>query len=130
MKTEQIQKIKEIIKELQGDYDFEDVGYFIKDEDLEDVEELEDIMDYIEGLNSDNDITNCEIIYYSNAIKYLTENADNLNESIEIAIEYGYNIEQINSELLASLLMTRNNEDQFIEFLDTLRERLEAEGFE
>ena len=45
-----------------------------------------------------------EIIYYSNAIKYLKENDPSLQESLSIASEYGYDCKSLNSELLATLL--------------------------
>ena len=59
---------------------------------------------------------NVDIIYYSNAIQYLKDHDASLNESIEIAIEYGYTIDKLNSELLASLLASKNVMDEFIEY--------------
>ena len=44
-----------------------------------------------------------EFIYYGNSIKYLMENDASLNESIQMAIDYGFEIEKLNSELLATL---------------------------
>jgi hypothetical protein len=44
-----------------------------------------------------------EIIYYSEAIKYLAREDDSLHESIELATDIGYEIDSINSELLATL---------------------------
>ena len=45
-----------------------------------------------------------EIIYYYNAIKYLAEKDPSLVESLELACDMGYNINDLNSELLATLL--------------------------
>jgi len=45
-----------------------------------------------------------EIIYYNNAVKYLSENDPSLRESLSLAYEQGYNIENLHSELLATLL--------------------------
>ena len=45
-----------------------------------------------------------EIIYYNNAAKYLSENDPSLRESLSLAYEQGYNIENLHSELLATLL--------------------------
>ena len=50
------------------------------------------------------EISEDEIIYYSNAMKYLSENDNSLRESMEIADELGYKPKNINSELLATLL--------------------------
>ncbi|MCP3698104.1 MAG: hypothetical protein GY920_06045 [Aliivibrio sp.] len=44
-----------------------------------------------------------EFIYYGNSIKYLMENDASLNESIQMAIDCGFEIEKLNSELLATL---------------------------
>jgi len=44
-----------------------------------------------------------EFIYYGNSIKYLMENDASLNESIQMAIDCGFKIEELNSELLATL---------------------------
>ncbi len=59
---------------------------------------------------------NVDIIYYSNAIQYLKDHDASLNDSIELAIEYGYTIENLNSELLASLLASKNVIEDFIEY--------------
>lgn len=56
-----------------------------------------------------------EIIYYSRAMKYLSENDNSLNKSLDIAIEYGYKIEQLNSELLATLLHQQKLAEQWYE---------------
>lgn len=61
----------------------------------------------------DNGGFNIEIIYYSNAIQYLKENDSSLSDSIEIALNYGYTLENINSELLASLLASKNAVENF-----------------
>ena len=65
---------------------------------------------------------NIEIIYYSNAIKYLQENDPSLRESLEIAAEYGYEVKNLNSEILASLLKSQNVRDEFLYFRDEINE--------
>ena len=67
-----------------------------------------------EELN-DNGFFHEEIIYYNVAIDYLKENDPSLSESLEIAEEYGYNTENLNSELLASLHASRKKENDFFE---------------
>ena len=69
---------------------------------------------------------NIEIIYYSNAIKYLQENDPSLRESLEIAAEYGYEVKILNSEILASLLKSQNERDEFLEFRDEINEFFES----
>jgi hypothetical protein len=61
----------------------------------------------------DNNGFDIEIIYYFDAIEYLKENDASLMESLSIATEYGYKIEDINSEILASLLASKNAVENF-----------------
>lgn len=75
----------------------------------------------------ENNLLDQEIIYYSNAIEFLKKHDQSLKESLEIAMEHGYTIENINSEQLASLLATKHAQEEFGDFLasDTLREIFE-----
>ena len=97
-----------------------------------------DLLDYInaENVNSFNDIYeqveeqggfNVEIIYYSKAMEYLMENDTSLQNSMELAADLGYTPENINSELLASLLASQYSmeelykcEHEITEFFNTL----------
>ena len=97
-----------------------------------------DLLYYInaENVNSFNDIYeqveeqggfNVEIIYYSRAMEYLMENDTSLQNSMELAADFGYTPENINSELLASLLASQYSmeelykcEHEITEFFDTL----------
>ena len=54
-----------------------------------------------------------EVIYYYEAMKYLMREDVSLGESLEIASEYGYTTEQINSELLATLLYQQKLTEQW-----------------
>ena len=74
----------------------------------------------------ENDGFNCEVIYYSNAIKYLQENDPSLKESFEIASELGYETKNLNSEILASLLKSQNVRDEFLELKDEINEFFES----
>ena len=86
-----------------------------------DNDELIDIDEMVDDLR-DQGYFNEEIIYYSKAIKYLQDNDASLSESIEIALEMGYYLENINSELLASLHYSRQKEDTFyVEILPQLK---------
>ena len=97
-----------------------------------------DLLYYInaENVNSFNDIYdqveeqggfNVEIIYYSRAMEYLMENDTSLQNSMELAADLGYTPENINSELLASLLASQYSmeelykcEHEITEFFNTL----------
>ena len=64
---------------------------------------------------NDNGNLDVEIIYYATAMDYLRENDTSLNECMRIASEMGYTTENLNSELLASLLASENNREEFAE---------------
>lgn len=113
-----IQKIKEVIAEKEKQYDFNDlVANYMDDEQLKTIENTGDLETYLQDINEGNQITDTQVIYYHNAIAYLAEHDASLNESIEIAEEMGYSLKQINSELLASLLQSRDNADDYQEFI-------------
>lgn len=92
--------MKKTIKELLKNTSFECYQY----EDFESADEL------IESLREE--INEDEVIYYSNAIKYLSENDCSLRESLELADELGYEVKNINSELLATLLQQKNMNEE------------------
>jgi vacuolar-type H+-ATPase subunit I/STV1 len=122
MNTKQIEKLKEIIREKEKDADFNDYIFnYCNEEQLKNIETIEDLNDYLDTLNEDHDITNAEVIYYHSAIDYLKQNDASLMESLEIAKEYGYTIDKLNSELLASLLKTQNNEEAYYEVLENIK---------
>ena len=94
-------------RELERKYslDIETIPY----EYYDDLEDAKDFERYFEELEYSTHQTEC--IYYSNAMKYLTEHDTSLNESLEIASEMGYEVEDLNSELLATLLMQRKESE-------------------
>lgn len=94
-----------------------DIMYILENEDIKDIDGL---YEYVEEEN----LTDEEVIYYSNAIKYLSENDASLNESIEIALEMGYELADINSELLATLLTSKNNREAWEEYREEIEEKI------
>ena len=65
---------------------------------------------------------NIEVIYYSNAIEYLQQNDPSLRESLEIASDLGFEVKNLNSEVLASLLKSQNVRDEFLDFRDEIND--------
>ena len=49
-----------------------------------------------------------EIIYYYRATEYLLENDSSLRDSLDLASEMGFTLENLNSEVLATLLYQRD----------------------
>ena len=76
--------------------------------------DLKDVNDLFDDLQT-NGYFNEEVIYYSSAIRYLKDNDPSLCESLEIANEYGYTTENLNSELLATLHASQKKENTFFE---------------
>lgn len=88
-----------------------------------DFEYIRNADDLYEELN-DNDAFNIDIIYYSKAMEYLAENDNSLSESIDIAVEHGYSLENINSELLASIHASEKARNDFWKCKDDINEIL------
>jgi hypothetical protein len=91
---------------------------YVNIEDIDFEDSFNSILDTIQ----DNNGFDIEIIYYSNAIEYLKQNDSSLNQSIEIALEYGYELKNINSELLASLLASQNAREEFNELRNEIED--------
>ena len=103
--------IKNTLQDLTLEYLQEDATEFLSlPDELEDYD-THQIYDELQ----DNGFFNVDIIYYSKAIEYLKNNDASLSESIDIASDYGYTLENINSETLASLHASRQRMDKFWE---------------
>ena len=85
-----------------------DFNYFLNFDEHTNLKEITDVL-------HDNNAFDQEVIYYATAIKYLQENDPSLSESMEIANEYGFTLDNLNSEILASLLKTQNVTQEFSE---------------
>lgn len=107
---------------------------------LEDDDEL-DICDYIYRWDTPDDVieyvkdhereiidSNAETIYYSDAIDYLKENDWTLTESLELAKNAWYDLDNLNSCILATLLKPEN-ENYYWQFQDAI-EKLEEKAEE
>lgn len=97
------QKIANFLKALECEEI--DLPYFAD----ESQRSYEDLRNSIE----DGDGFDVEIIYYSKAMEYLANNDPSLSESLQIASEVGYTPDQLNSEILASLLASQNARSNF-----------------
>lgn len=92
-----------------------DIMYYV---DANNVSSFSDVLDQIEDANG----FDVEVIYYSTAMEYLMERDPSLRESLEIANSYGYTINNINSELLASLLASKLCREEFMSYEDEITE--------
>ena len=120
-------KIENFLSELSTEID---VLNYVDIDNIDMSNPFDSICEMIE----DNNGFDIEIIYYSNAIEFLSENDASLHESLEIASEYGYEVQNLNSEILASLLASKLVRDEFFEleseindFFEELEEEEEEE---
>lgn len=107
----QIQEIVDFLIEIEESTNID----IINNIELNEID-FDDAFNSIYQAIEENNGFEIEIIYYSNAIEYLKENDPSLMKSIEIAENYGYEIKNINSELLASLHASQNSRDIFFEY--------------
>lgn len=106
--TNNAQKIETFLRSLRTEVEIMD---YIQIEDIDYSDAYQSIYEMIDE-NGGFDI---DIIYYSRAIEYLKINDNSLRESLEIAQEYGYELKNLNSEILASLLASQNAKKEFYE---------------
>lgn len=125
-------RAQEYLKELGERTDIDIIHFFdFEEENYTDM--YQRIYDAIENNNG----FDCEVIYYQSAMQYLKENDDSLKISLQLAHECGYTLENLNSEILASLLKSDTVRDDFngeqaeiTEFFDDLQSEVEAEDEE
>jgi hypothetical protein len=91
-----------------------------------DIEEILKMESYDELYDELQDVGffNVEIIYYARAMEYLQTNDTSLSDSLEIAGEMGYRTEDLNSEILASLLASKKIQESFGGYYDEIEDIL------
>jgi len=80
--------------------------------DIQDID-LNNAFESIYDMLDEKDAFNIEIIYYYNAMEYLKEHDNSLNESLNLAAQLCYEVQNLNSETLASLLASQNARNDF-----------------
>ena len=106
---------KELIDEIYKNTNI-DLDYI----NIDEVSSFDELVDELENNNAfDN-----EVIGYYLATEYLLQNDPSLKNSLELASEYGYNIDNIGSELLATLLINQEYRSEFENYRDELDELL------
>jgi len=113
----QIDDLIKLFEDYAEDIHIDDILHY---NEIEYINNSDDLLELIE----DNNGFNIDIIYYSKAIKYLTENDASLSESIELAVDMGYELENVNSELLASLHASQKAREDFHDITDEIDEIL------
>jgi len=110
MTTETIAKIESFLKEIgeRSEIDI-DILNMVDIDDIDRKNAYESIYEMIE----DKSGFDKEIIYYYRAIEYLSQYDNSLVDSLRIADQMGYELKNLNSELLASLLASENSRSEF-----------------
>ena len=111
-------KIEKFLAELNTEVDI------LACVDIEDID-LDDAFDSILEMIEDNNGFEIEVIYYSRAIEYLTNNDASLTTSLELADNAGFDLKSLNSEILASLLASENARESFYECRDEIEDFFE-----
>ena len=99
-------------------------GYFTNNIYLDDLfywnrefQDLDEFEEYVQEI-----INEVELIYYSEAMEFLQENDISLQDSLEIAADFWYETDNLNSELLATLLLQQYIRNDFNEIIQDLKE--------
>ena len=106
MKNLQENKIYDILEKTSIDIEW---SHYLDFDEININDLSNDIRDQVE----ESQALDVEIIYYSNAIEYLSENDPSLQKSMLIAFEFGYDMANLNSEILASILASQKLRNDF-----------------
>ena len=101
-----------------------DISYFYMQQYRGEINEFYDLYDILLS----NNALDVEIIYYHKAIDFLKDNDPSLCDSIALACELGCNLENLNSEFLASILATDILRTQFFELEPEINEIFELKN--
>lgn len=107
MTTFNTAQFETIIKETTFLCDYIDTPYITNSESFDNEDDLKE---YLEDR-----IRECEVIYYHTAIDFLKDNDPSLGESLELASDMGYETKNLNSELLATLLLQQKLSNELSE---------------
>lgn len=112
-KTKKILSFAEWYDANKDNYSFNEVTSDYISDRLNNCDNVEDVSsDYIQEDFSEWN-GGQEIIYYSRAMEYLAENDASLTTSLSLAEDFGFKPSDLNSELLATILLQENNSEEF-----------------
>ena len=113
LKETQTEKIYDFLKNLGTEVSILD---YIKIEDID----FENAFDYIFDKIYEDGGFDIEVIYYNTAIDYLMRNDPSLRISLNLAYELDFKVENLTSEVLASLLKSNMAKEEFLELEDEI----------
>ena len=107
------EKVFDFIETIyKGEIDFR---YYLQGNEWDNTDDMNELI-------SDNSGFDFEVIYYGSAMDYLRENDVSLSESIGLASEMGFDLANLNSEVLASLLKSENERSEWDELANEIQE--------
>ena len=92
---------------------------YLCDLELQEIIEKADNEEHLQEILQER-IGEQEVIYYSNAMDFLQEEDQSLQETIELAKDMGYTIESVNSELLATILLQERMSEEIQDLIDLI----------
>jgi len=109
------EKLKELLKDNYLLNDYLDCDNLLNDV-------INDVWELIDAVQED--INEVEVIYYIEAMKLLNVHDTSLTISLSLASDFGYNTIDLNSEILATLLI----QQMLTEELNTVIEEIEKQN--
>jgi len=108
---------KEFYQQLTNEYNLDNniVEYLDNNQILE-IDSFDKLYEELDNVN----YFNVEIIYYHKAMNYLKDNDFSLSQSLELADRFEYKVNQLNSELLATLLASEKLVEKFYNLQDKI----------
>lgn len=97
-----------------------DITNFVNCEDLEIEDFSGNMFQKIVDIIEDNNGFEQEVGFYASAMDYLRENDPSLRQSLELAHDLGFTADNLNSEILASILKTDIVREEFNELEDEI----------
>ena len=121
----------EIIKKLdkRNILEYLDVADYVGVKIINSLRNVDDVLEYIDSIIQGKHVLTYEtkIIYHDDAMDILKKYDASLKEVLFLANDFGYHVEEIDSPILASLLMYDRAQKQFNEYKKKLRKELEHE---
>jgi hypothetical protein len=108
------ERLKKLLKDNYLLNDYLDCDNLLHDE-INDIDELIEVVQ--ERVNE------IEVVYYSEAMKLLSVHDASLSTSLSLASDFGYNTIDLNSELLATLLIQQMLSEELNEVIEEIEKK-------
>lgn len=118
LNQDQETRVRNFFNSLNLDIDIFD---FMTEEEILEAEDYSGILDVLEDQMAFSE----EVIGYSRAMEFLMENDWSLQSSMRLASDMGFEVSNLTSETLASLLWEDMNRDAFHEMSDEIERFME-----